>query len=206
MTPAEASDLLSRCAAFDNRKPSLVAAQAWANALHDVPLDQDTFAAVDQFYATPPAKPGERLWIQPHDVRAHRRQIRADRTANFVYEPPAGDEDPAFLTRFRAQLAAVASGIVAAPSTAPALEGGPHPDVVRALEGVGREVLDDDEDQAAVAAVRRPGPLGRECPKCSASIGRPCRTPGGKERVPHPARRGEAGDPQCRNQQQRSAA
>lgn len=40
MTPTEASDLLTRCAAFDNRGASAAAAIAWASALKDVPLER----------------------------------------------------------------------------------------------------------------------------------------------------------------------
>lgn len=193
MTPAEASDLLARCTAFDNRKPSLIAAQGWASALEDVPLDDDTFAAVDRFYGTPPKTPGDRLWIQPHDVRTHRKTIRAERLENFVYEPPSGDRDPYYLTRYRRQLDAIGSGQQAAPSNAPALEGGPHPSLAELLDGTFQYVPGED---AAVAQVRRAGPLGVVCPKCQAVMGRPCRTPAGKERPAHPARslasRGEA--------------
>lgn len=47
---------------------------------------------------------------------------------------------------------------------------------------------------AAVATVRRPGPLGIDCPQCKAAIGRPCKTPavdkrGPREREPHAVRR-----------------
>uniref|UniRef100_UPI001C6937BA hypothetical protein n=1 Tax=Streptomyces phytophilus TaxID=722715 RepID=UPI001C6937BA len=166
MTPAEAADLLARCAAFDNRKPSLVAAQAWANALNETPLDADCFAAVDRFYGMPPEKPGERLWIQPHDVRTHRKIIRSERLANFVYEPPPdGGPDPGYRRRLKGQLDAVASGRASAPTAPPALTGGPHPDLERVLDGFGQEVPDVD-DAPEVAAVKRPGPLGIVCPKC----------------------------------------
>ena len=50
MKRSEASDLLTRCAGFDNRQPSASAAEAWASALRDIPLDADAFAAVDRFY------------------------------------------------------------------------------------------------------------------------------------------------------------
>jgi hypothetical protein len=191
MTPAEASDLLTRCAAFDNRQPSAAAAIAWASSLNDIPLDRDAFAAVDRFYGTP-ARPGERLWIQPHDVRTHRKILRAERLENFAYEPPPGLDDPDFVKRLRAQQRAVGSGTRPAPAHAPALTGGPHKAVANKLAGIGREVPDEDID-----AVRRPGPLGAECPKCKAAIGRPCRTPGGKERPVHPGRRGETTDPEA---------
>lgn len=187
MTPAEAAELLGHAAAFDNRTVGVVDARAWAAALPDVPLDADALAAVARFYGTPPKEPGTRLWIQPHDVRTHRRAIRSERAQHFVYEPPpAGDEDgQRYLARYRTQLGAVASGSVPPPSRAPALEGGPHRDVADALGGVGRRVPDEDEQPT----VRRPGPHGRPCPKCAAPIGRPCRLPDGRERGrPHPAR------------------
>lgn len=197
MTPDEAQKLLAACAAFDNRQPSQIAKRAWAKALHDVPLDQDAFDAVASYYGTPP-KPGERLWIQPGDVRAHRKLIREERLANFVFESDSDDDDRFYLARYRAQLDAVASGREPPPSEAPALTGGPHPSVAKALDldQVGREVPD------AVAEVKRQGPLGQECPECAAPIGRPCRigSLGKERRKPHRvrvenARRAAAGLP-----------
>lgn len=190
MTPDEAQQLLAACAAFDNRQPSVIAKRAWARALANVPFDDDCIEAVARYYATP-AKDGSRLWIQPADVIRHRNIVRAERLETFVYEPPAGQlTDPDYLKRLRGQQYAVGSGTVPAPANAPALTGGPAKQVADYLKGVGREVPDD------VAAVRRPGPLGIECPSCQAAIGRPCRTPGGKERAIHPARRGERTDPE----------
>ncbi|WP_181785370.1 zinc finger domain-containing protein [Streptomyces phytophilus] len=186
MTPDDAKQLLAACAAFDNRQPSAIAARAWAHALPDITLDNDAIAAVARYYGTPPAKPGDRLWIQPHDVRTLRAQIRAERLANFTYEPPPGDADPRYLERLRGQLDATASGTTAAPTTAPALEGGPHPDVAEQLEHVGRTVPDRDDPDTP--PIKRPGPLGIACPKCAAPTGRPCRLPSGTERRPHPAR------------------
>jgi hypothetical protein len=193
VTPDDAQKLLAACAAFDNRQPSQIAKRAWATALKDLPLDQDCFDAVARFYGTPPKEAGQRLWIQPHDVRTHRRIIREERLANFVYEPPPGDSDPNYLQRLRGQQNAIGSGAVASPSSAPALEGGPHPDVAKMLAGIGRTVPAEDDDETP--SIRRPGPLGLECPKCRAPIGRPCHLPDGKERAPHAARRGEASDP-----------
>lgn len=191
MTPDEAQHLLAACAAYDNRQPSVIAKRAWARALNKIPLDDDCFEAVARYYGTP-AKDGQRLWIQPADVIAHRRTVRAERLENFVYQPPAGLDDPDFIKRLRGQQYAVGSGTTAAPSQAPALTGGPAKQVAAYLNGVGREVPDTDDD---VAAVRRPGPLGIECPKCRAAIGRPCRTPRGKERSTHPARSGQTTAP-----------
>lgn len=186
MNALDAARVLGHAAAFDNRKPSEAAATAWAAALPDIPADADAFAAVARFYGTPPKEPGERLWIQPHDVRTVRARIRAERVANFVYEPDGEVSAQEYLARLRSQLRAVASGAAAAPTQAPALEGGPHQRVAEALAGVGRTVPDTDE-------VKRPGPGGITCPKCHAAVGRPCRLPSGKERPsPHPARVGAA--------------
>jgi hypothetical protein len=183
VNPREAARLLGHAAAFDNRKPSEAAAVAWSVALSDVPLDEDTLAAVARFYGTPPKDPGERLWIQPHDVRTHRRAIRSERARHFVYAPPAVDEPGRpYLARYRQQLEGVASGRVPAPSDAPALTGPPAEKVAKFIAGIGRQVPD-------VGEVKRPGPGGVVCPKCSAPIGRPCRLASGRERgKPHPAR------------------
>jgi hypothetical protein len=189
VNPTDAAKLLAYASAFDNRRPSEAAAQAWADALPDIPADHDARAAVARYYATPPKNPDERLWIQPHDVRTHRRAIRSERAQHFVYQPPAVESDPRYLTNYRRQLNAVASGHAPAPQALP-MRGGPHPAITDALAGIGREVPEE------IAAVKRPGPLGVECPTCAAPIGRPCRMPGatlttglGKERpTPHRAR------------------
>lgn len=183
MNPREAAELLGHAAAFDNRKPSVAAAAAWASALHDVPLDADAKAAVAVYYTTPPQDPEARLWILPHHVRSLRSKIRSKRLTNFQYEP-VGDETTAeFFARYRGQVQAIASGRVAPPAGPLFLTGGPHKDVEKALHGAGRTVPDGD-GQALADAVRRAGPLGVECPACHAAIGRPCKTRGGNDRQP----------------------
>lgn len=200
MNQKEAAELLGYCSGFDNRKPSLVAAIAWAAALHDVPLDQDAKDAVASYYTTPPKDPDAKLWILPHHVRTLRTKIRSKRLENFQYEPIDGETVPEYLARLRGQTQAIASGRVAAPSGRLALEGGPSREFVAELEargwGVGRPV-DGDEEESLADGVRRSGPLGVVCPACGAAIGRPCKTPGagekhplGKPRLnPHSARR-----------------
>lgn len=190
MTPDDAKKLLAHAAAFDNRKPSLAAALAWAKALHDVPLDQDALDAIARFYGTVPKDPSQRLWLQPHDVRNHRSAIRNERLEHFVYEPNAIETPEEYLDRYRLQIAAVASGAVPAPTDRPALTGGPHKSVEKYLDGVGQHVPGEDEPK-----VRRSGPLGVHCSACYSPIGRPCRTPHGKERRPHTARLAAAGTP-----------
>lgn len=188
MNPDEAQKLLAACAAFDNRQPSQIAKRAWATALHDLPLDQDCFDAVARFYGTPPKNPGDRLWIQPHDVRTHRHIIRSERLENFTYDGDPDETPQQYLERRRAQIAATAAGQIPAPAEAPALTGGPHRDVAAQLEGIGRTVPAVDD---VLAKVRRAGPLGIECPQCQAPIGRPCKTAlrGAAAKRVHPARR-----------------
>jgi hypothetical protein len=179
----EAAELLGHCAAFDNRKPSVAAATAWASALHDVPLDADAKAAVASYYTTAPKDPDAKLWILPHHVRTLRTKIRNARLENFQYEPLPDETVPEYLARLRGQTAAIASGRVNPPGSRLALEGGPHRSVVEALEGVGRTVPDSDEESLA-DAVRRSGPLGVECPMCGAEVGFACKSGRGTEKQP----------------------
>ncbi|MFK3734033.1 hypothetical protein ACI2LJ_27630 [Streptomyces sp. NPDC088090] len=199
MNQREASMLLACCAAFDNRQPSDAAIQGWAAALHNVPFDQDAKDAVVRYYTTTPKNPETRLWIMPHHVRDLRAKIRAERLENFAYEPPDPDETPhEFLARYRGQLEAVASGAVPAPSTAPMLEGGPHPVLAELISGAVPAVNADGATEHRPAVERRAtGPLGVICPDCNAAIGRPCKSSWRrKPRAPHPARRrAAAGEP-----------
>jgi hypothetical protein len=193
MIKKEAAVLLGHAAAFDNRQPSEAAAEAWAAALHDIPLDADAKAAVAAYYTTPPANPNERLWILPHHIRTLRSKIRSARLVNFQYEPIPDETVPEFMARLRGQTQAIASGRAPAPIGRLALEADPKRDrefvkelTARGWEG-NRTVLDSDEDAVKtelVDTVRRTGPLGVECPACHAAIGRPCKTPGGSAKQP----------------------
>jgi hypothetical protein len=185
----EAAELLAHCSGFDNRKPSLAAAVAWASALHDIPLDADAKSAVASYYTTPPRDPDAKLWILPHHVRTLRSKLRSARLVNFQYEPIADESVGEFMARYRGQVQAIASGRAPAPVGRLALEADPKRDrefvkelTARGWEGT-RTVPDSDE--AAVAdTIRRAGPLGVECPACHAAIGRPCKSPGGSSKQP----------------------
>lgn len=199
MTPAEAAELLAHAAAFDNRTVGSADAHAWAAALRDVPLDADTLAAVARFYGTPPPESGRQLWIQPHHVRTHRRDIRAARLEGFAYDPDRERDDDAarYVTRLRGQLDAVGSGRSPSPTQALALTGSAHKDAADALAGVVRTVPNADEkSEGDTPPWRRPGPHGTECPQCHAPVGRPCHL-GDKQRPqPHQARvRAAIGEP-----------
>ncbi len=187
MNPTEAAALLAHCSGFDNRQPSVAAAQSWAAALRDVPFDQDTRDAVAAYYSTPPQNLSERLWILPHHIRTLRTKIRSARLENFQYEPVEGETAAEFIARYQGQIAAVASGRVPPQADRPALEGGPSKAFTDELAArgyqVGQDVPDSDE-QAVIDSVRRAGPLGVECPACNAAVGRPCKTPGGGSKQP----------------------
>jgi len=198
MDQHEASMLLACCASFDNRQPSDAAIQGWAAALHDIPFDADTRAAVVSYYSTPPKNPSERLWILPHHVRTIRSRIRSERLENFAYEGNPDETPLEYLARYRGQLEAVASGAVPAPSTAPMLEGGPHRSMAELLSGSVKHADEPDGPEPRPTVERRAtGPLGAICPDCQAAIGRPCKSAWRrKPRAPHPARRrAAAGEP-----------
>lgn len=197
----EAGQLLGLAAARDQRNVGDADVLAWHADLNAGGVSYtDACAALTRFYAVDMAslELEKRRRVTTPDVIGIARKIRNERLANFIYEPPPGDEDPNYLQRLRRQLEATANGETPALKERPAIEGTPPLQVRALLSGIGRTVPESGEEAAAEAerdAVRRSGPLGRPCPKCSAAIGRPCRTPGGKERASHPARRGETGDP-----------
>lgn len=171
MTPAETAALLAFAAAFDRRTIGETDVLAWQTVLHDIPF-QAAKAAVTAHYAT------ETRWIMPADIRqrvvAHRANTAADiQGPGLPAAIPDADPDdiPAYLTAVKQQRTRAADGHE--------LKRRP---IAELAAGVGHAIPPD------VAEVKRPGPLGVECAKCGAPIGRPCRTPGGNERAPHAAR------------------
>lgn len=195
----EAGRLLALAAARDQRTVGDADVLAWHADFNAASLSYaDADAALTRFYAVEMAslKTEDRRRVTTPDVISIARKIRSERLANFVYDPPPGGDDPHYLARLRGQIEATATGRRLALTELPVLEGGPHPTVAKALAGIGQNVSDEEATDADVGSVRRSGPLGNACPKCSAAIGRPCRTPGGKERAAHPARKGETSDPE----------
>ena len=82
------------CAAYDNRTPTRIAAEAWAAALADVRLP-DAKAAITDHYS------GSREWIMPADVRVGVQTIRNDRLAR--HGPVLPDVDPADVAAYQAE-------------------------------------------------------------------------------------------------------
>ncbi|MER5584065.1 hypothetical protein ABT090_20835 [Streptomyces asoensis] len=150
---------------FDEYTPD-----AWHDVLADFGLADARAAAAAVARRQP--------FVSPAEIIDEIRKIRDDRASSYQgpglsAEIPDADPDDvqAYLSALRGMRTRAADG----------LEMKKRP-IAQLLAGVGREIPDEQR------AVRRPGPLGAECPKCKAAIGRPCRTPGGAERAPHTAR------------------
>lgn len=199
ITFEEAGRLLGLAAARDQRTVGDADILAWHSDLNAAGVAYtDAEAALTRFYAVEMAglEPEDRRRVTTPDVISIARKIRNERLANFVYEPPPGERDPNYLARLRGQITQVANGARPALIERPALEGGPHKSVLKELAKVGRDVPEepgeDKPEPDPVAEVRRPGPLGVECPVCQAAIGRPCRVEIGDKRrelrKPHSAR------------------
>lgn len=179
MTPAETAELLGLCAAFDRRTIGKTDVLAWQTILADINADAAR-QAVTTHYAT------ETRWIMPADIRQHVLQQRAATAADYQgpglsADIPDADPDniPAYLAAIKAQRHRAADGL---PTR--------RRPIAELVAGVIHPVPPEIQN------VKRPGPLGRDCPNCHAAIGRPCRTPGGVERAPHTARRDDAPDPE----------
>ncbi|MGW1160413.1 zinc finger domain-containing protein [Streptomyces sp. NPDC002519] len=154
---------------FDEYTPD-----AWHDVLSDYRLADARAAAAAVAKRQP--------FVSPAEIITEIKQQRSDRATDFQgpglsAEVPDADPDDvrAYLAALRGQRTRAADG----------LELKRRP-VAELLAGVGRDIPPE------VAEVRRPGPLGIECPKCQAPIGRPCRLSDGKERAPHGAREAAA--------------
>jgi len=191
MNPLEAADLLTYAAAFDNRHPSAAANTAWADALRDIPLDQDALAAVAAYYSTP-GEPGERRWLMPFHVRHYRKLIREQRIDNAapIYDGQPHENGLESATHRRALLRNAGDGKLgnrtirqAIPNRSPLeLAASPRERLQQALAAIG------SMPPPIVPGVVNPLAVG--CPHCTAAPGRSCRTPIGQRRMadPHPGR------------------
>ncbi|MFC5144252.1 hypothetical protein [Streptomyces aureoversilis] len=175
MTPAEALQLLAHAAAFDNRQPSQIAGRAWAAALHDIPLDQDTLDAVAAFYGTNTLDgaarfdPTKRRWLEPHHVRHHRQQIRNARLAetNAFYDGTPGETGAESIQNMRALTRSAADGHLPPQGARAAITSGHGVDA----DGRGRAILNSVGRESLS---RRPE-FAASCPHCGAAAGVPCR-------------------------------
>lgn len=159
---------------------------AWHDVLADFALADARAAAASVARKQP--------FVSPAEIIAEIRRLRDDRASDFQgpglpAEVPDADPDDvqAYLAALRGQRTRAADG--------QAMRRRP---VAELLAGVGRDI------PAEMASVKRPGPLGIECPACRAPIGRPCRMDNGRERAPHSARSGR--DEQAEIERRRAAS
>jgi hypothetical protein len=165
-------------------------ADAWFDVLKGFSL-KDTQAAAATVAAKQP-------FVSPAEIIAEIKRHRSETASAFQgpglsAEVPDADPDDvsAYLAALRAQRTRAADGFE--------MKARPVAELIAGLvdsfgEVPGAEVL------AEVAEIRRPGPLGIECPSCRAAIGRPCKVEVGEKRrelrTPHAARtRVAAGGP-----------
>ena len=73
MNQEQAGIILAKCSAFDNRKPSLASAEAWADALDPKLNVPDALAIVVAHYRA------SREWIMPADINREGKRIRLER-------------------------------------------------------------------------------------------------------------------------------
>ncbi|MFI6055522.1 hypothetical protein ACIBCO_36230 [Streptomyces violascens] len=149
MTPADAAELLTLCAAFDRRTIGEADARAWAFALRNIPLDDDTRAAVADHYAH------TEKWITPAHVKQIRARTRDTRlgAAHPVYDGTPDETGAEFTVRRREQLAAAAEGTLPARTITQALDAAPPRELLALAAGVGRPV--DDEPRPYITEQRR---------------------------------------------------
>jgi hypothetical protein len=199
ITFEEAGELLGLAAARDQRTVGDADILAWHSDLNAAGVTYPVAAqALTRFYARDMAslEPDQRRRVTSPDIIGIARKIRAERVADFIYEPPPGTTDPHYLQRLRGQLVATANGDRPAAPAHLALSAGSPRDMRALTNLIGRTVPDEPADTVPdeVAAIRRPGPLGVDCPTCRAAIGHPCSTEGvgsigGRPlRKPHAAR------------------
>ncbi|MDP5310450.1 zinc finger domain-containing protein [Streptomyces poriferorum] len=185
----EAGRLLGLAAARDQRTVGDADILAWHADLNAANVTYPVAEqALTRFYAKDMAslEPDQRRRVTTPDIIGIARKIRAERVADFVYEPPPGDEDPHYLQRLRRQLEATANGERPAAPERLAIPAGEPRDMKALTDLIGRDVPADPDEEPSeeVAAIRRPGPLGVDCPTCKAAIGRPCRADGFGNRRP----------------------
>ncbi|MEU7163122.1 hypothetical protein AB0A70_00480 [Streptomyces morookaense] len=196
MTPADAAELLTLCAAFDRRTIGEADARAWGYALRDIPLDTDTRDAVAEHYGT------TEKWITPAHVRTIRTRIRETRigAAHPVYDGNPGETGEQFVERRRAQISAAADGTLPARTITHAIGAEPPCNVLAVAASVGRTVDEDEPrpympqniaEQLAAQGYgthRRTFPeLEVDCPlpTCRARRRTRCKTPSGRELREH---------------------
>lgn len=176
MTPDQTDQLLALLASANVlNKLEETSPDVWAAALQDTPFPDALQAAANLIRTN--------QWVKIADVLAAVRKHRENTAACFQgagqsAEVPDADPDDwrAYMQALRQQRTRAANGHELKPRPVAAL-----------IAGTGHAIPGETD------AVRRPGALGLRCPTCKAAIGHQCKTPSGKPRTAHIARREAAG-------------
>lgn len=173
MNPAEAVVLTRYVKALcPQQKIDKYTPDAWHDLLGHLPLDEARTAAATVAARQPFVSPSEIIG----EIRARHDGLARDfQGPGLPAEIPDADPDDVsgYLAAIRTQRTRAAHG---------------HPTarrpVAELVAAVGRDIPPE------VITLRRPGPLGVECPNCHAAVGRSCKGPyRGSPRAPHAARR-----------------
>jgi hypothetical protein len=187
ITLPEIGELLALAAARDQRTVGTADNIAWWQDLNVARVTlADAKAALAHYYANvwPRQDPKHRFRATAPAIIEIVLEIRAQRFANFVYEPDPDESGAEYVRRLRTQLTAVSNGCSPAH---PATELPSRP--VAALVAGIAEAKAMPAEVFNLLADRRFGPRSIRCPKCSAEPRARCTTEGGKQmQAPHPMR------------------
>lgn len=168
MNRSELRDLLGFASAFDGRSVTDEAVEAWYEILRPFHLDQ-AMQAVKNHFSTSDRK------LMPFHVVDGVRKIREEVMRDFQsggqpLEIPDADPDDtrAYLQAVREQRSRHADGH--------------QVPVGKMIESLGERMA------SSRPSFREPTPMVVSCSKCSALVGRPCRTSTYRDRAPHEER------------------
>ncbi len=180
MTPSQTAELLAMCSAFDRRTVGSMDVTAWHRVLGDVDHTDAQRAVADHYSDS-------RDWIMPADIRRRVKALRAARitTAHAVYDGRPDETGAQSAAAIRHLAAAAAAGRLPAQPIRAALESSEavsSPRLSAMTAAVG-----------ANAATKQPSigvnAIGVPCQRCSAVVGRMCRSRrGGSRSEVHPWR------------------
>lgn len=136
MKPTEAAALLTIAAAYDNRKPDVDQAKAWAMALDGLRFEDCREVVVEHYRRS-------REWLMPVEVVSGVKRLREKRLAQSApVQPPPGldpDDTAGYQQWLREVRASIADGTLVPPE--PATIDSPR-DVIAELGHIGQEIPD----------------------------------------------------------------
>jgi hypothetical protein len=186
ITIDEVTALLQAAGARDQRTQSAADNLAWYQDLNTARVNYtDASAALSHYYANvwPRQDPAKRFRATAPVLIELVLQIRKQRLAdsNYVHEPRFGETGAQYVTRLRAETAAIADGRTPPQPISHALRARPVQQLIAAVAD--RRAL--PPEIADILALSRPAPGTVTCPHCGAPPKTPCRNRAGRM---HPSR------------------